>query len=57
MFVSINGPPVEDFGPRTYVKVWLQDRRSAVSAPRDKQRKETDEGKDKLRKNNFCQFI
>jgi len=23
--VSINGPPVEDFGPRPYAKVWLRE--------------------------------
>jgi len=58
MFISVNGPPVEDFGPRPYVKVWLRDRaRSAVSAPRGKQRKETDEGKGKFRKPLFVNLF
>lgn len=25
MFISINSPTVEDFNPRPYVKIWLQD--------------------------------
>jgi len=43
MFISINGPPVEDFSPKPYVNVWLRDRRSTLSAPRGKERQETDE--------------
>lgn len=41
MFISINGPSVADFNPRPYVNIWLKDHRSAVSAPRGKERKET----------------
>jgi len=40
--VSVNGRPVEDFSPQPYVKVWLRIRGSAVSAPRGKQRNETE---------------
>jgi len=50
IFISINGPPVEDFSPQPYVRVWLRDHRSAVSAPRGKERKETDKENEKLRK-------
>jgi len=49
MFISINGPSVEDFSPQPYVKVWLRDRRSAVLTPRVKERKVTE--------NNFYQLI
>lgn len=39
MFISINGPTVEDFNPQPYVKIWLQHHRSADSAPRGKAKK------------------
>jgi hypothetical protein len=46
MFISTNGPSVADFNPRPFVKIWLKDHRSAVSAPRGKKRQElNDENK------------
>lgn len=39
MFFVINGPLVEDFNSWPYVKAWLRDHKSAVSAPRGKGRK------------------
>jgi len=43
MFITaIDDPPVEDISPQPHVKAWLRDRRSAVSAPRCKERKQTD---------------
>jgi len=50
MFISINGPLVEDYSPQQYVKVCLQDHWSVVSAPCGVERKETDEKRDKLGK-------
>jgi len=46
MFISIDGPPAEEFRPQPYVKVWLRDRSSAVSAPCGKVQKERNEEKD-----------
>ncbi|XP_050443891.1 uncharacterized protein LOC126847627 [Adelges cooleyi] len=40
MFIFINGPPIADFNPRPYVKVWLREHRSAVSALRGKRSEE-----------------
>jgi len=46
VFISINGPSVANLNPRPYVKIWLKDHRSAVSAPRGKERqKSNDENK------------
>lgn len=49
MFISINGPSVVDFNPLPYVKIWLKDHRSAVSAPRGKERQESND-ENKLQK-------
>jgi len=55
MFISINGPPVQDFN-RPYVKISLRNHRPADSAPRGKeQKKSVDE--DELRKQFFVNLF
>jgi hypothetical protein len=49
MFISTNGPLVADFNPRPYVKIWLKNHRSAVLAPRGKERQESND-ENKLQK-------
>jgi len=49
MLISINGPSIADFNPRSYVKIWLKDHRSAVSAPQGKERQESND-ENKLQK-------
>ncbi|XP_025411912.1 uncharacterized protein LOC112684554 [Sipha flava] len=49
IFISTNGPSVADFNPRPYVKIWLKDHRSAVTALRDKERQESND-ENKLQK-------
>jgi hypothetical protein len=58
MFISINGPPVEDFNPRPYVKIWLRNHRSADSVPRGKeQKKKTIDEEDELRQQFFVNLF
>lgn len=59
MFISINGPPVADFNPRPYVKIWLQDHRSASSAPRGKvtEHQKADKEDDASRKTFFINIF
>lgn len=38
MFICINGSSVADFNPQPYVKIWLKDYHSSVSASRDKEK-------------------
>lgn len=35
-FIFVNGPPVSDFNPRPYIKVWLRVHQSVGSASRSK---------------------
>jgi len=57
MFISSNGhgSPGEDFSPQQYV--WLRDHRSAVSAPRGNEQKETDKKEDKLQTKFFVNLF
>ena len=48
IFISINDPPVEEFNPQPYVKIWLRDHRSANSAPRGKEKKKIVDEEDEL---------
>lgn len=57
MFISINGPPVEDFNPRPYVKIWLRNHRSAESAARGKEQKKNIDEEDELRKQFFVNLF
>lgn len=57
MFISINGPSVENFNPQPYVKVWLREHRSAESASRGKKRNDTDDKEDQLRKQFFVNIF
>ena len=56
LFIKINGPPIDLFDPRKYVKIWLRTHNNAASGKSSG--REIECNKELIKKNSgiFCNF-